>query len=160
MDQIDLERLAAFSDRVRDSTLKRLRQVPEGRENDTAIEGMMSPADIAAHLIESDRRMVSISVTKFSAKNLGVAGQGVVSDRGEFRAQVQVLQDLRQTRREFLLGQDNDSLAELIPYSWLAGEGEMDLGSMIYRLLDHEIHHRGALAVILRFFDCSDQAHS
>lgn len=160
MNQTDLERLAAFSDSVRDSTLKRLKKVPRGRENDTALAGMMSPADIAAHLIEADRRMFAIPATKFSAKNLGVAGQGAVGDTEEYEAQIQVLEDLRQTRRKFILAQDNTSLAELISYSWLSGRGEMDLGSMIYRLLDHEVHHRGALVVILRFFDSFDQARA
>ena len=57
---------------------------------------------------------------------------------------------LRQTRREFILSQDDASLTELIPFDWLSGKGEMDLASMIYGVLDHETHHRGALVVILR----------
>ena len=152
MNQLDLERLASYSDSVRDSTLKRLRQVPEGRENDTVLKGMMSPADIAAHLIDSDQRLFQLPATRFSAGDVGVAGQLVVGDRDEYAAQVETLVDLRQTRREFILAQDDASLAELIPFEWLSGTGEMDLAAMIYRWLDHETHHRGALVVILRHF--------
>ncbi len=150
MNRLDLERLATFSDSVRDSTLKRLRRVPVGRENDAVLDGMMSPADIAAHLIGSDQSLFALPVTKFSGKGLGRAGQQVVRDTDEYAALIETLVRLRETRREFILVQDDDSLAELISFEMLSGDGEMDLGSMIYLHLDHEIHHRGQLVVILR----------
>ena len=150
MNRLDLERLATFSDSVRDSTVKRLKRVPVGRENDTVLEGMMSPADIAAHLMDSDQRMFALPATKFLGKGLGAAGQQVVRDTDEYAALIETLVRLRQMRREFILVQDDDSLAELIQFESLSGEGEMDLASMIYRFLDHEIHHRGQLVVILR----------
>ena len=150
MNHVDLERLATFSDSVRDSTLKRLNRVPHGRENDTVLEGMMSPADIAAHLIDSDQSLFGLVATKFSAGKVGVAGQLVVSDTDEYSEQIETLVSLRQIRREFILSQDDASLTELIPFEWLSGRGEMDLASMIYRVLDHETHHRGALVVSLR----------
>jgi len=52
MNSTDLEHLAAFSDRVRDSTLKRVRRVPDGKENAAFPHGAMSFADIADHLID------------------------------------------------------------------------------------------------------------
>ena len=52
MNPTDIERLASFSDRVRDSTLKRLRRVPEGQENAAFPDGAMSFADTADHLID------------------------------------------------------------------------------------------------------------
>ena len=75
MNRLDLERLATFSDSVRDSTLKRLRRVPVGRENDTVLDGMMSAADIAAHLIDSDQSKLALSATKFRGKSLGATGR-------------------------------------------------------------------------------------
>lgn len=151
MNRLDLERLATFSDSVRDSTLKRLRRVPIGRENDTVLEGMMSPADIAAHLIGSDEGIFRASRDKvLVGKGLGAAGQRVVADRQEYVALIETLVRLRETRREFILAQDDHTLAELIPFDTLSGKGERDLASMIYLFLDHEIHHRGQLVVILR----------
>ncbi len=150
MNRLDLERLATFSDSVRDSTLKRLRRVPVGRENDTVLDGMMSAADIAAHLIDSDERMLALPTTKFRGKGLGEAGQQVVRDREEYIGLIETLVRLRRTRREFILAQDDETLAELIPFDSLSGKGEAELGSMIYLQLDHEIHHRGQLVVILR----------
>jgi len=153
MDQLDLERLAKFSDDVRDSTLKRLKLVPGGRENDCFPDGTMSPADIAAHLIQCDEKLFELPRTRFSAKTLGVAGQRVVRDAHEYARLVASLERLRETRREFILAQDDASLAEPIAFERLIGKGEMDLGSILYRTLDHEIHHRGALAVFLRHME-------
>ncbi len=150
MNRLDLERLATFSDSVRDSTVKRLRRVPVGRENDTVLDGMMSPADIAAHLIGSDESMFTLPATKFLGKGLGAAGQQVVRDTDEYVALIETLVRLRRARREFILAQDDHTLAELIPFDSLSGRGERDLASMIYLFLDHEIHHRGQLVVILR----------
>ncbi len=152
MNRLDLERLATFSDSVRDSTLKRLRLVPVGRENDAVLDGMMSPADIAAHLIDSDERILVLPATKFLGKTLGAAGQRVVADRQEYVALIETLVRLRRARREFILAQDDHTLAVLIRFDSLSGRGEMDLGSMIYRFLDHETHHRGQLVVALRHF--------
>ena len=46
--------LATFSNSVRNSTMKRLRRVPEGAENWAPFEGGMSFADLAYHIIECD----------------------------------------------------------------------------------------------------------
>ena len=110
----------------------------------------MSPADIAAHLIDSDQRMLALPTAKFLGKTLGAAGQHVVKDTDEYAALIETLVRLRETRREFILVQDDDSLAELVRFESLSGSGEMDLASMIYLFLDHETHHRGQLVVILR----------
>ncbi len=150
MNDLDFERLAALSDDVRDSTLKRLKQIPVGRENDSALPGMMSPADIAAHLMDSDEGLLAVLDTRISAAGLGAAGQRIVGNREEYDALIETLVRLRTTRRKFILAQDDTSLAAMIPFEWQNAKGEMDLGSMIYRVLDHEAHHRGALAVILR----------
>ena len=153
MNRLDLERLATFSDDVRNSTLKRLRRVPGGRENDSIPDGMMSPADIAAHLVQCDEKLFELPSTRFCAKTLGVAGQQVVTDAREYATLVTSLEHLRETRRKFILAQDDASLAELIAFESLIGKGEMDLCSILYRTLDHEIHHRGALAVFLRHIE-------
>ena len=94
--------------------------------------------------------MLALPATKFRGKGLGAAGQQVVRDREEYVGLIETLVRLRRTRREFILTQDDETLAELIPFDSLSGKGEAELGSMIYQHLDHEIHHRGQLVVVLR----------
>lgn len=153
MNQTDIKRLADFSDRVREATIKRLRLVPAGKENMSFPEGSMSPADIAAHLVHIDEVMIDLPKTRFKGKDLGVQGQGRVRSRDEYDNRVLELSALKDKRRDFILAQDDDSLAVAIEFEALSGSGTTDLGAMIYRLLDHEIHHRGALAVYLRAYE-------
>jgi hypothetical protein len=55
MNRSEGERLAEFSRAVRESTLKRLLQVPLGRENWSPTSAVMTFADIAHHIGEADR---------------------------------------------------------------------------------------------------------
>ncbi len=48
------KRLAEFFKAVRESTLKRLRQVPKGYENWQISQDTMNFADVAQHLIDAD----------------------------------------------------------------------------------------------------------
>lgn len=150
MGEDDLQRLAAFSDRVRESTLERLRRVPEGKENAGLPNGAMSPADIAHHLIHIDQVLLSLPETRHKGKDPGISGQKSVRDRTEYDGLLRELEDLKRKRRDFIAGLDNDSLSMAITFDALAGSGETTLIEMIYRLLDHEAHHRGAPAATLR----------
>ncbi|MFC1736999.1 DinB family protein [Candidatus Hydrogenedentota bacterium] len=150
MNQNDINRLADFSERIRTSTIKRLTLVPEGMANKSFPSGAMSPADIAAHLIQIDEVLLKLPQTKFKKKDLGQKGQRVVQDQSEYASLISELECLKTKRKSFILALDDDALGMSIRFEALAGNGEMDLCSMIYRLLDHEIHHRGALSVFLR----------
>ena len=63
------------------------------------------------------------------------------------------MRDLYDALSDFILGLDEEKLSIPIAYDLLAGSGTMDLAEFIYRLLDHEVHHRGALVVYLKMFD-------
>jgi len=153
MNQRDINRLVDFSDRIRESTVKRLNLVPAGKENTGVPGGAMSPADIAAHLIHIDNVLLELPATRFKGRDLGVAGQRFVADRGEYEDLVSELEGLKDRRSDFIRGLTDADLATSIRFEAVAGQGEMDLGAMLYRLLDHEIHHRGALAVYLRAYE-------
>jgi uncharacterized damage-inducible protein DinB len=134
MDQNDLQRFAAFSERVRESTLKRLVRVPGGKENAGLTNGAMSPADIAHHLIHIDRALLSLPETGHKGKDPGTSGQRIVRDRSEYDALLRELEDLKEKRRDFIRGLDDDSLSMTITFDALAGSGETTLIEMIYRL--------------------------
>ena len=149
MNRTDLERLASFSDSVRDSTLKRLRAVPKGQENFRCPDGAMSFADLADHLIHADKVCMKLLETRFKGKDLGKSRGKVVQDREEFDALIEALEDLQQLRHEFVMSMDDDKLSTVIRYDLLKGKGEMSLGAFLYGILDHETHHRGAMVVYL-----------
>lgn len=149
MNKTDLQRLAGFSDSVRDSTLKRLKAVPTGQENFRWPDGAMSFADIADHLIDIDDVFMSLLEARFKGKDLGRAGGKVVDDRHEFGALIQELEILKQRRHEFIVSLNDDMLSTSIPYDMLKRQGDAPFQTLLYWLLDHEIHHRGAMVVYL-----------
>jgi uncharacterized damage-inducible protein DinB len=153
MNTSDLDRLAAFSERVRDSTLTRLRRVPEGRENTRVPAGAMSPADTADHLIHIDRVLLGLLATRHKGKDLGRSGQKVVKDRSEYDELLRTLELLKQKRRDFIRGLDDNQMSMSITLETGTGRTEVTLAEMIYRLLDHEAHHRGMLAAGLRMIE-------
>jgi len=150
MNQMDLERLAGFSDQVRDSTLKRLKSVPKGQENFRYQEGVMSFSDIADHLINSDRVHMNLLETRFLGKGIGRSGGKVVRSREEYIGLVYELEKLKLARHKFILELDEEKLSLVIPYEHLSGPGEAAFGSLLYQWLDHEIHHRGQISVYLK----------
>ncbi len=52
------EKLAEFAAAVRDSTIRRLKQVPAGKENWRITPKAMSIAEIAYHIIEADEWLI------------------------------------------------------------------------------------------------------
>ncbi len=84
MDKDALRRLASFSSSVRDSTLKRLRSVPQGKENWKRNDTTMSFADIAQHLIDADQAYMAALDTRSLGKNLGRSGCRIVKDRDAY----------------------------------------------------------------------------
>ncbi|MBN2309993.1 MAG: DinB family protein [Candidatus Hydrogenedentes bacterium] len=153
MNRHDLNRLADFSVRVRESTLKRLKRVPGGKENAAVLDGVMSPADIAAHLIHVDTVLLALPATRFKGLDLGVAGQGITASRAEYEDLVAELATLGDRRADFIRGLSDADLEIPIRFEAIAGSGETALGAMLYRYLDHEAHHRGALPVYLRAWE-------
>jgi uncharacterized damage-inducible protein DinB len=147
-DQSTGRRLAEFSRAVRESTLKRLKLVPQGKENWRVSPDAMSFADTARHLIESDQWLFK----KLADKNLphsdGKAVEEVPVSRAEFEKYIEDLEQLGKKRAEALANITDDQFSETMHDNRF---GMVTLWWIIVRgNLDHEAHHRGQIAAWLR----------
>jgi uncharacterized damage-inducible protein DinB len=142
------QRLAEFSRAVRQSTLKRLLQVPHGKENWHPSSGGMTFADIAHHIAEADswlfRKLEDPTLSKMTTK----AGEATDVTPEEFRELVTKLRRSGEQRAELL-----STLTDSVLDSPIFDDrfGDVTVWWIIVRgNLDHEAHHRGQLAVYLR----------
>jgi uncharacterized damage-inducible protein DinB len=149
MNKGDINRLALFSETVRDSTLKRLRLVPSGKENFRITKRSMSFADVALHLVEIDREMVRLVEKGFKTKNLGKSGKINIRNRKHYLNLIDKLEKMKKIRCNFITSLTNANLARKIKVDSTSGKKIEDIGYLIYRILDHEAHHRGQIAVWL-----------
>jgi uncharacterized damage-inducible protein DinB len=147
------QRLAEFSRAVRQSTLKRLLQVPHGKENWRPSSGGMSFADIAHHIVEADswlfRKLENPTLSKMTGKAAGTAA--VTPEQFQ-----ELLTKLRQSgdQRATLLSALTDSVLDSPIFD--DRFGDVTVWWVIVRgTLDHEAHHRGQLAVYLRLIQGS-----
>ncbi len=142
-------KLAELSAAVRESTLKRLRLVPLGRENWRPVDGALSFAEIAQHVVECDewlfRKLDDPELHAIKAR----AGSVTVAGRAQFRALLDRLAVLGDHRRDLLASLTDAQLDARIPDDRFGGE--VTVWWVIVRgNLDHEAHHRGQLAAYLR----------
>lgn len=149
------QRLAAFSDTVRTSTLKRLRRVPEGAENWAVREGAMSFADLADHILKCDSALLKIFETKRIGANVGEAGQRHIESRAEFDELVGELKQQRKTRREFIGEMTEADFDVIIDAERVRGVERIPAGILILEMLDHEVHHRGQMALALSLYEAA-----
>ncbi len=141
--------LAEFSSAVRESTLKRLRIVPEGFEGWRSDEDAMGFADLAGHLIDCDRWLFE----KLESLDLETEPPRVSRVNLESRRRyLDLLEDLAETgkrREEILVALSKEQLSDLV-FDKRFG-GEVTVWWVVVRgNLDHEIHHRGQIAAYLR----------
>jgi uncharacterized damage-inducible protein DinB len=142
-------RLAQLSVAVRESTLKRLRLVPVGREDWRPDGGALSFADITQHLIECDEWLAAKLADPGITAIKGEPRRAFAARRSEFQAFLDRLAETGEMRRRLLAGLGDDKLAELIPDERFGGD--VSVWWVIVRgNLDHETHHRGQIAVYLR----------
>jgi len=149
MSATELKRLAQFSAAVRESTLKRLRAVPENLENWRIAPDAMSFADIAGHLIDADQWLFKKIEIKNLKPILGRAGAVHIENRTQYLNLLDKLDEIGKRREEFILSLREKKLSEKIYDSRFGGE--VTVWWIIVRgNLDHEIHHRGQVAAYLR----------
>ena len=153
MKKNDFQRLADYSEKVRNSTLKRLINIPAGKENFKVSDISMTVADIAHHLILCDKAYLALLRTRRLEKNLGKNNNIKINSRDEYDVLIKKLEELKIKRRDFILSLNNENINTKIEVDSLEGIGEEDLGSLLYRMLDHETHHRGTLAAYLNIIN-------
>jgi uncharacterized damage-inducible protein DinB len=141
--------LAEFSNAVRISTITRLQLIPVSKENWRYSPGVMSSADIAYHLIETDDWLFK----KIELKNLksirGNSGTVEINTRNDYLKLIEKLNTSGEKRSGFILSLDDkvfqekiydDRFSKEVSVWWIIVRGN----------LDHEIHHRGQLSIYLR----------
>jgi uncharacterized damage-inducible protein DinB len=142
----DQKRLSEFATAIRESTLKRLRRVPDGLENWRYERGKMSFADLAWHLVECDRWMQGMLA--------GASLSPILESHFECAAWTEyetLLGQLESTGRErssLLASLTSDEFERPI-YDPRAGREVTVWWFIVRGNLDHEIHHRGQLALLL-----------
>ncbi len=141
-------RLAAFSAAVRESTLKRLRAVPEGRELFRVDAASMSFADLALHLLEADARLFRRIHDVKIPPPVRTRPRFRARSRNAYLALLERLTRSGARRRRFIERLTRADLARIRddPYYGRASGWWYLLRSC----LDHEIHHRGQIPLMLR----------
>jgi len=143
------ERLARLSIAVRDSTIRRLKLVPEGSENWRIDKDAMSFADLGQHIIDADKWLFKMLEVKSLPRMQGRAGLAQISSRDEYLRLIEKLNQIGETRRKLFEHLSDEQLSETI-YDERFG-GEVSAWWVIVRgNLDHETHHRGQIAAYLR----------
>jgi uncharacterized damage-inducible protein DinB len=145
------QNLADFSLAVRESSLKRFRAVPAGMENWRITPESMSIADLAEHLIHADDWLLRKIADPTTEIITGNPGDVTIRRREDYDALVTKLVETGKRRAELFRKMTDDELARRIPDDHYGGGTDSTIWWILVRAnLDHEIHHRGALAVYLR----------
>lgn len=146
------QRLAQLARAIRESTLERLRRVPEGAENWRITPNALSFAELARHLVDVDHWLLAKlqdpdlpSIEPRPGEYGPVTRQGYAELLAELAHSCEMREQL---------------LKRLTPAGWnrrLPDDrfgGEATVWWMIVRgNLDHEIHHRGQIATYLRVLE-------
>jgi uncharacterized damage-inducible protein DinB len=145
----DASNLSAWSKAVRQSSLKRLRIVPEARENWKPSAGAMSIAGIAQHLVDADMWLFK----KLEDPSLhAMRGNGSPPNDVSHQQYLEILSDLERTgiqRVELIQGLTAKQFGRLVPDERFGGMVSI-WWEIVRGNLDHEAHHRGQLAAYLR----------
>jgi len=143
------ELLIDFCRAVRGSTIKRLKAVPEGYENWHISKNSLSLAEIAQHLIDSDDWTIN-KINNPGIKSI-LAEEGSIEDcsRKEFNKLISALEERLERKIKFIESLYTEKMESKIYDDRF--NGEVSIEWVILRgNIDHEIHHRGQLAVYLR----------
>jgi len=139
------EKLAEFATAVRNSTIKRLKQVPSGKENWRITPDGMSIAEIAYHLIEADEWLTK----KIENKDLEPIQGKTGTVKIEFLELIDRLLQSGEKRNSFIRKLDESKLQSTI-FDKRFGKKVTIWWIIVRGNLDHEVHHRGQLSAYLK----------
>ena len=146
---METELLIDFCKAVRDSTIKRLKIVPEGYENWKVSHGALSFAEIAKHIIDLDNwlfeKIKNPELHSVEAENAIIENcdrikfEGLVNDLKEtLGRKIQLINTFDEKKLKSKLF--DDRFDSEVSIAWIILRGN----------IDHEIHHRGQIAAYLR----------
>ena len=149
---MEIELLKDFTKSVRESTIKRLMKVPEGYEHWKISDGSLSFAEITKHLIDLDEwtlRKINVPALKAIETQTAIMD---ICDSEKFLQLVSRLKETLEMKLDYLNSIDtnilkckiyDDRFNDEVSLYWIFLRGN----------LDHEIHHRGQIAVYLRVLE-------
>ena len=142
----EAERLADFADVVRQSSLKRFKQVAPGDASWRPQAQMLSFVDVLKHLIDADQWVMQYLQERPSPRPVISPGDAPAEDWERLLNRfIQIGREKSDFFRTLSVEQLQTSIVEPEVL------GETIWWWMIVRAnLDHEIHHRGALQLALR----------
>ncbi|MEW6194269.1 MAG: DinB family protein [Bacteroidota bacterium] len=146
---MEIPLLTEFCKSVRGSTIKRLEMVPKGYENWKVSTGALSFAEIAKHIIDLDNWLsekIKDPHTKSIETETAVMKHCTAN---EYEELVIRLKETLEKKLELINTLDENKLkAKMYDDAYNC---EVSLAWLILRRnIDHEIHHRGQIAVYLR----------
>ena len=143
------ELLIDFCKAVRNSTIKRLKVVPGGYENWRISKNSLSFAEISKHLIDSDDWTIN-KINNPGIKSI-LAEEGSIEDcsREVFYSFISALEESLERKIKFIDSLDKEKMASKIYDDRFNDEVSIEW-VFLRGNLDHEIHHRGQIAVYLR----------
>lgn len=139
------ERLAGFAHLVRGSTLKRFRKVKKEDRDWSPASGRLSFVDHLKHLADADRWILAVARGQEEPEADIRPGDG---DAGRWNEYLAELEALGVKKEVFLRGLSDADLDRKVDAPESV-EGT-DVGTLVLRHnLDHEVHHRGAVNLLL-----------
>lgn len=143
------EELINFSQAVRQSTLERLNQVPVNYENWKPASSLLSVAEIAQHIIDCDYWLFEKMKNESLKSILAKANSLIIHKRVEFENLLTELRDTQKKREKLIINLSPDMLFTKLYDDRF--KNDVTIWWIIIRgNLDHEIHHRGQLALYLK----------
>lgn len=142
--------IAAFSEAIRERTIKRLESVPKDFINWRLNNTSLSFGHIAQHLINADELFIKMvqSSTDLYIWVLGTEESHPIFDGHEFEEKIIHLKHLQKQRASQILNLTEKELTKTIHSE--DGE-EMILGWFILeKIIEHEIYHRGQISAYLK----------
>lgn len=149
---METELLTEFCRIVRGSTIKRLELVPEGFENWKISPGSLSFAEIAKHIIDLDywlfKKIKNPNIKSIETETAIINNCSIK----EYKKLLIHLKEILEKKIEIIDTLNENKLKEKMYDD--AYNSEVSLAWLILRRnIDHEIHHRGQIAIYLRVLE-------